>query len=129
MAILRPADICRQLLVTLEVSEGRRQRHKHDTTPDAIGRAMKQDLLAGAVQDDPDPEVFESWLLWRCQAAGMAYGPVRAIALEILAEWRLAEASQPFWQWLAQGVPSDDAFNAIWGQRVSPACLPLYCLV
>lgn len=110
MATLRPADICRQWLATAEVSEGRHRRRTRDTTPDAIRLAMKRDILAGAVQDDPDPEVFESWLLWRCQAAGIAYGPVRAIALEILAEWRQAEASQPSWQWLAQGAPSDDAF-------------------
>jgi len=109
MATLRPADVCRQLLASLAVSEGRAQRRQRNTTPDAIGLAMKRDLLAGAVQDDPDPDAFESWLLWRCQATGMAYGPVRASALEILAEWRLTDNSQSFRQWLAHGVPSDDA--------------------
>jgi hypothetical protein len=34
---------------------------------------------------------------------------VRAMALEVFAEWRLAEASQPFQHWLTQGAPSDDA--------------------
>jgi hypothetical protein len=37
----------------------------------------------------------------------MAYGPVRTMALAILAAWRLAEASQPL-QWLVHGAPSDD---------------------
>ena len=96
MTTVRPADVCRQLLATLDASEGRRQRRKRNTTPDAIGLAMKRDLLAGAVQDDPDPAAFESWLLWRCQAAGMAYGPVRAIALEVLAEWRWLKPRRPF---------------------------------
>jgi hypothetical protein len=42
---LRPAEFCRQLLATLDVSEGRRKRRKRDTTPDAIGLAIKRDLL------------------------------------------------------------------------------------
>jgi hypothetical protein len=109
MSTLRPAAVCRQLLATLDASEGRRRQRKRNTTPDAIGLTMKRDVLAGAVQDDPEPMAFESWLLRRCQTAGMADGPVRAMALEILTEWRLAEASQPFRQWLAEGAPSDDA--------------------
>ena len=109
MSTLRPADVCRQLLATLDASEGRRKRRKRNTTPDAIGLAMKRDLLAGAVQDNPEPAAFEHWLLQRCQASGIADGPVRAMALEVLAEWRLAAASQPFRHWLAQGAPSDDA--------------------
>ena len=109
MSTLRPADVCHQLLATLNASEGRRRRRKRDTTPDAIGLAMKRDLLAAAVRDDPEPAAFEGWLLERCQASGIADGPVRAMAIEILAEWRLAEASRPFQHWLAQGAPSDDA--------------------
>jgi hypothetical protein len=31
------------------------------------------------------------------------------MALEVLAEWRLATASPAFRQWLTQGAPSDDA--------------------
>jgi hypothetical protein len=45
----------------------------------------------------------------RCQAAGVASGPVRAMALDVYAEWRLAEASRSFQAWLDQGAPSDDA--------------------
>jgi hypothetical protein len=109
MSTLRPADVCRQLLATLDASEGRRKRRKRNTTPDAIGLAMKRDLLAEAVQDDPEPAAFEGWLMGRCRASGISDGPVRAMALEILAEWRLTEASQPFRHWLGQGAPSDDA--------------------
>src|SRR5262249_13169295 len=82
MSTRRPADVCRQLLATLDASEGRRKRRKRNTTPDAIGLAMKRDLLAAVVQDDPEPAAFESWLVGRCQASGIADGPMRAMALE-----------------------------------------------
>lgn len=106
---LRPATLCRQLLNALDASEGRRKRRKRNTTPDAIGLAIKHDLLAQTVREDPAPEAFQGCLLERCLSAGAASGPLRAMAMEILAEWRLAEASGTFRDWLAQGAPSDDA--------------------
>ena len=109
MPPLRPADFCRQLLAALDASEGRRKRRKRDTTPDAIGIALKHDLIEGVVQEDPAPENFERWLMERCQAAGTSSGPVRAMALDLYDEWRLAEASGSFRSWLDQGAPSDDA--------------------
>jgi hypothetical protein len=109
MAPLRPAEFCRQLLAALDASEGRRKRRKRDTTPDAIGMAIKRDLLESVARENPAPEAFEHWLMARCQAAGAASGPVRAMALDVYAEWRLAEASSSFHTWLEQGAPSDDA--------------------
>jgi hypothetical protein len=109
MPPLRPADFCRQLLAALDASEGRRRRRKRDTTPDAIGMAIKRNLLESVVQENPTPETFERWLVERCQAAGAASGPVRAMAQDVLAEWRLTEASLSFRDWLDQGAPSDDA--------------------
>ncbi len=106
---MRPADFCRQLLAALDASEGRRKRRKRDTTPDAIGMALKRGLLERAMRDDPEPEAFERWLLEHCLAAGNASGPLRAMAQDMLAEWRLAEASPSFREWLNQGAPSDDA--------------------
>jgi hypothetical protein len=108
-ASARPGDICRELLATLEASEGRRQRRKRDTTPDAIGLTMKRELLERAVAADPEPDEFEAWLLEQCRAAGGAEGGVRAMALSIFEEWRLAHQAEPFRAWLAQGAPSDDA--------------------
>src|SRR2546423_6099922 len=78
MSTLRPAAVCRHLLATLDASEGRRKRRKRNTTPDAIGLTMRRHLLEGTIQDDPDPIAFESWLLQRCQAVGLAAGPMRA---------------------------------------------------
>jgi hypothetical protein len=108
MSPIRPAEVCRQLLRALDASEGRRRRRKRNTTPDSIGMAIKRELLEGTVRDDPGPEAFEGWLLERCLAVAES-GPTRAMALEILAEWRLAEAPGTFRAWLTQGAPSDDA--------------------
>jgi len=110
---LRPADVCRQLLMALDASEGRRRRRKRDTNPDAIGMAIKRQLLEETVREDPAPDDFEGWLLDRCLATGAggggASGPMRAMAVEVLAEWRLAEAAGSFRDWLRAGAPSDDA--------------------
>ncbi len=105
---VRPALICRELLAALEASEGRRRRRKRDTTPDAIGLAIKRGLLEAAVAEDPDPDTFEAWLLGRCLAAGGDAGAVRSMALEVLAEWRLASSLPAFGAWLERGAPSDD---------------------
>jgi hypothetical protein len=107
--VARPAAFCRQLLAALEASEGRRGRRKRDTTPDAIGLGIKRDLLERAMRDDPEPEAFEGWLMSRCAEAGVASGAIRAVALEVFHEWRLASASPSLAEWLREGAPSDDA--------------------
>jgi hypothetical protein len=88
----RPAHTCRQLLAALEASEGRRRRRKRNTTPDAIGMAIKRRLLEETVRED----------------SSEASGPARAMALEVLAEWQLAERSQAFRSWLQGGAESED---------------------
>ena len=105
---LRPSAVCSRLLAALDASEGRRRRRKRDTTPDAIGLSLKRELLEAAVRDDPEPEAFEGWLLVRSLEAS-ASGPTRAMALVVLAEWRLALESGEFRQWLAGGSRSEDA--------------------
>jgi hypothetical protein len=121
---LRPAEICRRLLAALDASEGRRRRRKRDTTPDSIGMAIKRSLLEETVRNDPDRDDFEGWLLERCLstddparghgdgAVSAPSGPVRAMALDLLAEWRLVQTSGAFQRWLDQGAPSDDAGRA-----------------
>ena len=105
---LRPAAFCRQVLAALTAAEGRRKRRARNTTPDAIGLTLKRTLLAEAVRDDPTAEAFEGWLCQHCLTAGAASGAMRAMALDILQEWRLAAASPAFRQWLDAGAPSDD---------------------
>jgi hypothetical protein len=108
----RPGEVCRELLATLDASEGRRKRRKRDTTPDAIGLAVKRELLERAIAADPEPGAFEAWLLEQCGAAGGAEGGVRAMALSIFEEWRLAHDAASFREWLARGAPSDDRAEA-----------------
>jgi hypothetical protein len=106
----RPASVCRALLAALEASDGRRRRRKRDTTPDAIGMSIKRRLLAQAIETDPDPGVFEAWLVERCLTgfADAPPGALRAMARDVVAEWRLATTSADFRAWLAAGAPSDD---------------------
>lgn len=107
----RPADVCRALLAALEASEGRRKKRKRDQTPDAIGLAVKRELLERVVQDDPDSEGFEGWLMrysYNCQG-GHSSGAVSAMARAVLEEWRLAHSMGEFKTWLDRGAPSDDA--------------------
>ena len=105
----RPAEVCRHLLSAQAASEGRRKRRARDTTPDVIGLALERDLADRAVRDDPDPEAFEAWLLARCDEAGPAAGPLRAVARRLLEQVHLASASPAFRSWLEAGAPSDDA--------------------
>jgi hypothetical protein len=106
----RPAALCRALLAALQASDGRRQRRMRNTTPDAIGMAIKRGLLERAIADDPDPDAFEGWLLEQCRVGAATYseGCVRAMAREVLDEWRLALSLGAFDAWLAEGAPSDD---------------------
>jgi len=57
-----------------------------------------------------DPDVFEPWLLDRClsRSHDAPIGALRAMARDIVAEWRLAAISADFRAWLAAGAPSDD---------------------
>lgn len=115
MSTPRPAVVCRELVAALEASEGRRRQRKRDTTPDAIGLEIKRALLEDAVEADPEPAAFEAWLLARCLAPyeGASVGAMRAMALDVLAEWRLACATEHFAAWLDRGAPSDDASHTV----------------
>ena len=108
---MRPAQVCAALLAALDASEGRSRSRKRDQTPDRVGLGIKRELLERAVRDDPPADAFEAWLLERCLAgvAVTGVGPVRAMAQEVLLEWRLARRPCAFRRWLARGAPSDDA--------------------
>lgn len=111
---LRPALVCRALLGPLEASDGRRRRRKRDTTPDAIGLAIKRHLLEQAVREDPEPETFEAWLP-RCvisiEDQPQSPGAAAAMARSVYEEWRMAHSLDNFRDWLERGAPSDDAFD------------------
>jgi hypothetical protein len=105
---LRPAQFCRELLLALESTDGRRKRRKRDTRPDSIGIDLKRQLLERAVREDPAPAEFECWLLERCLEVGPGEGAVRAMAVSIRDEWELARLAPSFRFWLAAGAPSED---------------------
>lgn len=108
---LRPADLCRALLAALDAADGRRRRRKRDQTPDAFGISVKRALLARAVEEDPEPEAFEAWLLEypaSCRTPGLM-GPAQAMARTVFEEWRLAHTLGAFRSWLDEGAPSADA--------------------
>lgn len=107
----RPADVCSALIAALEAAEGRRKSRKRDQTPDAIGLALKREVLERVVEDDPDPEAFEAWLLSYVQSTASKHsaGAVSAMARAILEEWRLAHSMGDFKAWLDRGAPSADA--------------------
>ena len=106
---MRPAEICTRLLAALDASEGRRRKRKRNTTPDSIGMAIKRTILEETVRQDPEPDAYEEWLLERCLKLGEPSGPTRAMALDVLSDWHLAQGSAVFRTWLEQGAPSDDA--------------------
>lgn len=114
LVTLQPADVCRALLSALEAAEGRRRNRKRDQTADAFGLAVKRDLLRRAVDENPSPDEFESWLLQyplTCSAAELV-GPAQAMARAVFEEWQLAHTLGEFRHWLEEGAPSADASTA-----------------
>jgi len=107
-AVLRPGEFSRLLLGALDAAEGRRRRRKRDTTPDAIGLGIKRDLLEAAATEDPEPDDFEGWLLTKALTAP-ASGPVLALCIQIMDEYRAAALDPNFSRWLVDGAPSADA--------------------
>ena len=108
MTLLRPGEFCRWALKAEEAAEGLRRRRKRDQRPDQVGLALKADLLARAAEADPEPEAFEAWLVGQVVGA-TAGGPVRAMSLQILEEYRFASLDPALAAWLRAGAPSDDA--------------------
>ena len=107
-ATLRPSEFARKLLRALDASEGRRKRRKRDQTPDRIGLDLRRELLERAAAEDPAPDEFEAWLLSQALNAP-ASGPVRAMCIQIMDEYRFAQRDPSFRGWLDEGAPSDDA--------------------
>jgi hypothetical protein len=101
----RPAAYCQQALEAIRVSEERRKRRKRDTGPDLAGMSIKRDLLEKAIEADPEPDEFEGWLLQQV-IQSRASGPIRAMAIEIHADYENARAVQSFSGWLADGAPT-----------------------
>jgi hypothetical protein len=102
---LRPAEHCHQALEAIRVSEERRKRRKRDTGPDMAGMSIKRELLEKAIKADPEPDEFEAWLLEQVITSPTS-GPIRAMAMEIHADYENARSVQSFSGWLADGAPT-----------------------
>lgn len=107
-SVLAPGEFCRLSLRALESAEGRTRRRKRDQTPDTLGLGIKRDLLERAAEANPATEAFEAWLLEQVLASP-ASGPVRAMCIQILDEYRAAQLSPGLSDWLLRGAPSADA--------------------
>ena len=127
---IRPAEVCRALLAALDAADGQRRKRKRDQRPDAIGLALKREILERAVEEDPEPGSFEAWLLDRVSASAPgSAGAVTAMARAVLEEWRLAHTLGEFKHWLDRGAPSDDARGGREhpaGSDSGAACAPRY---
>lgn len=108
MNAFRPADVCKALLAALDAADGRRRSRKRDQTPDAIGLALKREVLERVVEENPDAPNFEAWLLNYAQSHNSP-GAASAMARAVLDEWHMAHAMGDFKAWLDHGAPSDDA--------------------
>jgi hypothetical protein len=105
---LSPGEFCRLALRALDSSAGRSRRRKRDQTPDTLGLGIKRDLLERAAEADPPSGTFEEWLMQQVLTAPVS-GPVRAMCVQILDEYRAAQISPNLSEWLLQGAPSADA--------------------
>src|SRR3982751_1514796 len=91
---LRPADVCLALLAALDASDGRQRKRKRDQTPDKFGLSIKRDLLRRVIEDDPQPDSFEAWLLdypSNCGAPELE-GAALAMARAVFEDWRLVHS-------------------------------------
>src|SRR3989449_8808395 len=118
---LRPALVCRALLAALDASDGRRRRRKRDTTPDAIGMSLKRRLLAEAIERDPDPDAFDTWLLERClaRAAAGPMGAMRAMARDVLEEGGVVVGFLLLTWWRGARAPATGIAARRWRSRSS----------
>jgi hypothetical protein len=99
-----PGQFCRLALHALDHTEARSRRRKRDQTPDAYGLGIKRDLLRRGAEADPPAEHFEAWLLEQALETPVS-GPVRAMCVEILQEYRAAHTIPGLGEWLLSGAP------------------------
>ena len=94
---LRPADLALLLLASGDLLPRQRAR---DQQADLAGNDLKRQMLNELVALDPEPESIDAALDEIVGRAPSPPGPARAIALSILDDWRAAQASPAFVEWL-----------------------------
>jgi hypothetical protein len=92
---LRPRDFAVLLLSWENLTPRQRAR---DQQADRAGLELKRRVLSTLVALDPEPEDLESALMAIVERVESPSGPVRAMALALLEDWRAASATP---EWLA----------------------------
>ena len=100
-----PGEFCRLALRMIDRAQARSRRRKRDQTPDDYGLGLKRELLQRGAEADPPAERFEAWLHEQALATPVS-GPVRAMCVEILEEYRVAQTLPGLGEWLLSGAPS-----------------------
>jgi hypothetical protein len=91
---LRPREYCE--LSKLSAGGRRRVSHKaHGTIS-----WLHERLWDAMIEADPEPDEFEQTLWDYALEQGSANGPAKALASEIIADWRWASTSPVYTAWL-----------------------------
>jgi hypothetical protein len=93
---LRPRDFALLLLGSGDLAPRRRAR---DQQADRLGLELKRRVLEALLARDPEPDDMEAALMLVVDQFGTPTGPIRAMALLVLDEWRVAAATP---EWVAQ---------------------------
>src|SRR5207253_8951953 len=99
-----PGEFCRLAMRAIDHTQARSRRRKRDQTPDAYGLGIKRELLQRGAEADPPPERFEAWLLEQALETPVS-GPVRAMCVELLGDYRAAQTVPGLGEWLLSGAP------------------------
>lgn len=92
-----PADLALLLLASGDLLPRQRAR---DQQADLAGNELKRHMLNELVVADPEPAEIESALATIIDSLDQPTGPARAIALSVLDDWRAAQESPEFVEWL-----------------------------
>jgi hypothetical protein len=91
---LRPRDLALLLLACGDTLPRQRAR---DQQADRAGLGLKQRLLHGVLERDPDPGLLEETLMDLVADLGPPTGPTRSLALALVEDWEAFRLS-PTWR-------------------------------
>ena len=91
---LRPREYCE----LAKLSSGGKRRVSNKAHGSIQG--LHEQLWDAMIEADPEPEEFERMLFDYALELGPANGPARALASEIITDWRWARGSPSYTAWL-----------------------------
>ncbi len=84
---LRPRDFA---LLMLGSGDALPRQRARDQQADRAGLDLKRRVLNALVERDPDADEVEAALMEVVEEIGPPTGPTRSVAVQVLAEWRMA---------------------------------------